>query len=125
MKPGGSSVAITMLALLFLATPASARTQSGTAVQAIITSKSGQFHRCYNQFVAFGTTCSVHHVHLPEHIAVGDYIKLEYGSNPKHYAFHVGQITRQEDGGCTVRSDSSGPGGTEKIEIDSCQPDSE
>jgi hypothetical protein len=124
MKPGGSSLAITMLAALCLTTPAFGRTRPGTAVQAIITSKSGEFHRCYKQFVAFGTTCTVHHVHLPEHIAIGDYIKLEYGSNPKHYAFHVGRIARAEDGGCTVRSDSGGPGGTEKIKIDFCQPDS-
>jgi hypothetical protein len=100
MKPDRSSVAITMLASLFVATPAFARTQSGTAVQAITTSGSGEFHRCYKEFVVFDTTCAVYHVRLPKHIGVGDYINLEYGSNPKHYAFHVGQITQQEDGRC-------------------------
>src|SRR5690349_8323437 len=122
MKPGLSSVSITVLALLFLATPGSARTQSGTAVQAITTSGSGEFHRCYKEFVVFDTICAVHHVHLPKHIGVGDYIRLEYGSNPKHYTFHVGQIIRQEDGGCTVRSDRRASGdGAGKIKIDSCQ----
>ena len=122
MKPGRSSVAITMLASLLLAAPASARSQSATAVQAITTSRYGIFHRCYKEFVVFDTTCAVHHVHLPERIAVDDYIHLEYGSNPKHYVFHVGQIIRQEDGGCTVRGDSSGSDPAGKIEIDSCQP---
>jgi hypothetical protein len=118
MKPGGSSLAIIILTALFLPAPPSARTQPGTAVQAITTSKSGEFHRCYKALGVFDTGCAVHHVDLPEHIAVGDYIKLEYGSNPKHYAFHVSQIIRQQDGGCIIRSDRTGSG---KIEVASCQ----
>jgi hypothetical protein len=123
MKPGRSSVAITMLISLFVAIPASARTQSGTAVKASTTSGSGEFHRCYKEFLVFDTTCAVHHVDLPKRIGVGDYINLEYGSNPKRYAFHVGQIIQQEDGGCTVRRDSRASAhGAGKIVIDSGQP---
>jgi hypothetical protein len=123
MKPTGISLAV--LAALFLTASASARTQRGTDVQAITTSGSGEFHRCYKQFVVFHTTCAVHHVDVPEHIAVGDYVNLEYGSNPKYYTFHVSRIIREADRGCTVRSDSSESAHrSEKIEIGSCQPSS-
>ena len=66
-------------------------------------------------------SCDAHKVVLPSRIAVGDKIKLTYGSNPKNYNFHVVQI-RQQDSGCTILSDaSSGREDGEKIEIAPCQ----
>ncbi len=59
---------------------------------------------------------------LPRRVAVGDRIKLTFGSNPKDYTFHVMQIRVAGDG-CTILSHAgdSGEDG-ERLDVSPCQP---
>ncbi len=62
-----------------------------------------------------------HHIKLPNRIAVGDTVRVTFGSNPKDYAFPVVHITRDGDT-CTVLSapaDDATP--ADKIEVASCR----
>src|ERR1044071_8422086 len=43
---------------------------------------------------------------LPGRITVGDDLLLKYGRNTKQHACRVGQISRVQDGGCTILRDS-------------------
>jgi hypothetical protein len=88
-------------------------------VQAVTTPGSGWFKRC--RWPSY-KNCITRHVRLPERVAVGDAVELNYGSNHKHYVFHVVRIQSAHNR-CTVLSDRSGAHGLyEKIEIDYCHP---
>jgi hypothetical protein len=66
------------------------------------------------------TGCNVyHHIKLPAQIAVGDKVRLRFGSNPKQYYFPVARIVRDGDT-CTVFSQLGKTTDVEKIEIASC-----
>ena len=92
------------------------------ATDAAATGGSGSFTTCRSWIVV--SSCSTYHkVSLPEHIAVGDRIKLTYGSNMKEYIFHVVGI-RPHGESCTVMSPETGPEGDgEKLEVESCHPE--
>jgi hypothetical protein len=60
-----------------------------------------------------------HHIKLPPKIAVGDKVRLRFGSNPKQYYFPVARIVRDGDT-CTVFSQLGKTTDVEKIEIASC-----
>jgi len=66
------------------------------------------------------TGCNLyHHIKLPPRIAVGDKVRLRFGSNPKRYDFPVARIVR--DGGvCIVFSQLDKIADVEKIEVASC-----
>lgn len=88
-------------------------------VNAVTTPGSGTLTTC-RSWVVFNS-CDTHKVVLPERIAVGDKLKLTYGSNPKDYNFHVMNI-RQQGGGCEILSEASGGSENgEKIEVAQCQ----
>ena len=56
---------------------------------------------------------------------MGDQINLTYGSNLKHYVFHVVQI-REAGAGCTILSDASGDReDAERLEVSSCRTTAE
>jgi hypothetical protein len=48
-----------------------------------------------------------HHISLPPRIAVGDTIPLEFGSNPKEYAFSVARIVLKNNH-CAIFSEVTG-----------------
>ena len=59
---------------------------------------------------------------IPEHVAVGDRIRLTFGSNPKDYIFHVVQI-RRNGGGCTILSHAGhGAEDEERLDVSPCHP---
>jgi hypothetical protein len=62
-----------------------------------------------------------HHVKLPPRIAVGDKVRMRFGSNPKRYDFPVARIVRDGDS-CTVYSQPAKTEQVEKIEVASCPP---
>jgi hypothetical protein len=62
---------------------------------------------------------------LPPRIAVGDKIKLTYGSNTKTYVFAVVEI-RPKGEGCLLLSDQSGgEEDGERVEVARCLPANE
>ena len=67
-------------------------------------------------------SCSTYHrVAVPEQVAIGDQLELDYGSNQKHHLFHVVRI-RRDGANCTILSDASGAEeDREKIEVQECQ----
>jgi len=107
--------------LLIVATKLTAAVadQSSTT-EAIATGGPGVLTKCRNWLVA--TSChQYHHVRLPPRIAVGDTIKLIYGSSTKKYAFPVARIGI-EDGHCTIYSEAQGnPDQMDKITLIVCR----
>jgi hypothetical protein len=103
------------LALAGVATPVAA-----DEVNAIATGGKGDLTMC-KSMVLYSNCNLYHHIKLPPQIAVGDKVRVHYGSNPKRFDFPVGRIVREGDL-CTVLSDPAGD--TEKvnkIEVASCQ----
>ena len=97
--------------------------KSAVRLQTITTGRSGEFRNCYKVFFFFWTRCSYRHVVLPERITVADDLVLKYGSNTKQHAFRVGQISRGDDGGCTILRDSSQQAEDgDTIEVSNCEP---
>ena len=93
---------------------------AAAAQEAVTTPGAGTLTKCRDWLVYL--SCSTyHHIKVPDHVAIGDGLALTYGSNPKHYVFHVAQIRRQGNG-CTLLSDRSGSGEeAERIDIAPCQ----
>ena len=79
MSVGSNSIAGVFTAALLISASASVHAETDV-VQVVLTSGSGRFHKCWDLF--FYTVCKNHHVRLPERIAVGDAIELEYGAIP-------------------------------------------
>ena len=88
-------------------------------VEAVTTPGTGELTMCRSWVVY--NSCDAHKVVLPARIAVGDRIKLTYGSNPKNYNFHVVQI-RQQGTSCTLLNNARGKEDGEKIDVAPCQP---
>src|SRR5580704_14499394 len=114
-----SRMALAIAAAFFTSTPVPIRAHADL-VEAVTTSGSGTLTTCRSWLIY--SACTTHKVTLPESVAVGDQLKLTYGSNPKNYTFHVVHI-RREGESCRVLSTSSGPKEDgEKIEITHCRP---
>jgi hypothetical protein len=111
-----SAIAGSLLAALLLAGPAA---PAAGPPEAVTTPGSGILTKCRDWLVYL--SCSTyHHIALPGRVAVGDDVKLTYGSNPKEYVFHIARIRRHGDG-CTILSSQSGAGEeAEKIEVAPC-----
>src|SRR6266550_4337723 len=70
----------------------------------------------------FFTSCTTHKVRLPERVAAGDKVNLNFGSNTKNYTFEIALI-RLDGDACTLMSESSRSDGEgEKIEVARCGP---
>jgi hypothetical protein len=107
----GAALASTLLTGV---TPAAADT-----VNAVTTPGAGTLTTCRSWVVY--NSCDTHKVVLPSRIAIGDKLKLTYGSNPKDYKFHVMDI-RPQGAGCMILSEMSGGSENgEKLEIAQCQ----
>jgi hypothetical protein len=127
--PAGLIVIVAMVAMELLlprqlpAASSDAPKSATLRLQAITTGRSGEFRNCYKVFFFFWTRCSYRHVVLPERITVADDLVLTYGSNTKQHAFRVGQISRTDNGGCTILRDSSQQSEDgDTIEVSNCQP---
>ena len=92
---------------------------SADEVKAISTPGKGNLTMCPDQLLY--RTCNLyHHIKLPQQIAVGDTVRVRFGSNTKHYNFPIARILR--DGGtCTVYSQLGETENVEKIEVASCE----
>ena len=89
-------------------------------VDAVTTPGTGWLTTC-RSWLVYNSCVSRRRVALPERIAVGDQIRLRYGSNPKNYVFHVVRMRQQGDL-CTILSAASGANEEgEKIEVAQCR----
>jgi hypothetical protein len=90
------------------------------SIEAVRTPGTGAFTMC-RSWVVYNSCTTYHKVAVPGQVAVGDKIKLIYGTNPKDYIFKVVQI-RHQDGSCTILSDmSGGKDDGEKLEVPQCE----
>ena len=89
------------------------------AAEAVTTPGNGVLTMCRN-WVVFRSCKPYYGVAIPQRIAVGDKLKLTFGSNPKDYIFHVEHI-RPKDGGCRILSTASdGAEDGERLDIAPC-----
>ena len=87
-------------------------------VNSISTPGKGDLTMCPNSWGM--RSCNLyHHIKLPEQIAIGDKVRVRFGSNPKRYNFPVARIVRNGDQ-CTVYSQTTDTEDVEKIEVASC-----
>lgn len=88
-------------------------------VSAIKTPGSGRLTMC-RSWLLFSTCREYSKVALPDRIALGDHLPLNFGSNPKAYEFPVERIVRQGQT-CTLLDEPAGaPDDGNRIEIASC-----
>jgi hypothetical protein len=94
---------------------------AGAQVAAITAPGSGTLTIC-RDWLVYKACDTYHHVALPAHIAVGDQIKLIFGSSDKEYIFRVVGIHRR-GGLCTIRSPHTGPHDSgERLVVRHCKP---
>jgi hypothetical protein len=73
-------------------------------------------------WIVYQSCTTYHKVALPERIAVGDDLRVTFGSNPKDYTFRAARIARDGDR-CKILSEASGADAEgERIEVTQCQP---
>ena len=102
--------------LLYAASDAAA----AEALDVVTTPGSGTLTMC-RHWLVYKSCSDYHRIAVPERVAVGDTLRLTFGSNPKDYNFRVVRLQRTRDT-CTIFSDSSNSGETgERLEIAPCQ----
>lgn len=96
--------------------PAAARAET---VEAVEPGGPGVLTKCRNWLVA--KSCRTYqHIPLPARIAVGDTIRVSFGSHPKEYAFPVARIALQGRD-CVLFSKAEGDRQeTDKINVAPC-----
>ncbi|HYM73798.1 MAG TPA: hypothetical protein VET89_12510 [Stellaceae bacterium] len=108
------------VALALLVLVAAAALAASDDLKAIETAGTGTLTMCRN-WIAFRSCRDYQNIALPAHIAIGDTVELEFGSNPKQYDFPVVRILRS-DTKCTVLSHAGdSTENVEKIEVASCR----
>jgi hypothetical protein len=90
-------------------------------VEAVAPGASGVLTKCRGWLVA--TSCNTyHHIALPSRIAVGDTIRLRFGSSPKDYTFPVARIDLKRQH-CAIFSQAEGNRHrVDKINVALCYP---
>ena len=112
-----TGLATTFLLLVPVRTPAAPT----ATLDAVTTPGSGTLTMC-RDWLVYKSCATYHRIVVPQHVAIGDQLELDYGSNQKHYIFHVVRI-RRDGASCTILSNASGNGEDgEKIEVRECQP---
>jgi hypothetical protein len=109
-----TAVALGFLAATLAATPAAA-----DDVQAVSTGGKVDLTMCHQHMMLYSTCYLYHHIKVPPQIAIGDKVRLHYGSNPKRYDFPIARIVRDGDT-CTVFSQLTETKDVEKLEVASC-----
>jgi hypothetical protein len=115
MIAGLGRAALIVATLLF-----AGATQAADEVKAISTGGMGDLTMCPVTFPMYRSCNLYHHIKLPPQIALGDTVRLRYGSNPKRYQFPVVRIVHDGDT-CTVFSQATETEKVEKIEVAFCQ----
>jgi len=100
-----------IIAVVAVAAPAALADE----VNAVTTGGQGNLTNC-----TYSGCNLYHHIKLPQQIAVGDRVKVRFGSNPKQYRFPVARILRDGDV-CALFSQLSKTENVDKIEIPACQ----
>jgi hypothetical protein len=114
------SIATGLATTFLLLAPVRIPTAATAALDAVTTPGSGTLTMC-RDWLVYKSCATYHRIAVPEHVAIGDQLELDYGSNQKHYIFHVVRI-RHNGASCTILSDASGDGEDgEKIEISECR----
>jgi hypothetical protein len=92
---------------------------SAGAVNVATTPGSGDLTIC-RSWIVYESCTTYHKVALPERVAIGDDVKLIFGSNNKDYLFRVRRILHQ-GGSCKILSDMSDDKGEgERIDVPQC-----
>jgi hypothetical protein len=105
------------IATVLLLPVSAALAQDG--VNAVKTPGAGQLTMC-RSWLLFSSCRDYYNVALPDRIALGDRLPLNFGSNPKDYEFPVERIIRA-GGSCTLFDEPAGAAGDgNRIEIASC-----
>lgn len=118
-RPIARSRRIAAAATLLLS--AAAAVTAAARVAAVTTVGSGTLTIC-RDWLVYDSCTPYHHVGLPKRIALGDRLKVVFGSNPKEYVFHVIAIHRH-GGACTLLNRHTGAHESgEKIVVAPCQP---
>src|SRR5260370_25870772 len=111
-----AGLATAVLLLTVVPPPAAA----SATLDAVTTPGSGTLTMC-RDWLVYKSCATYHRIPVPQHVAIGDKLELDYGSNQKHYIFHVVRI-RHDGANCTILSDASGDGEDgEKIEVPECR----
>jgi hypothetical protein len=106
---------LSIAALLLLAAPTAA--EDGPS--AIKTPGSGELRMC-RSWLLFSTCREYSKVALPDRIALGDRLPLNFGSNPKDYEFPVERIVRHGESCLLLDEPAGGRDDGNRIEIASC-----
>ena len=115
-----ASIAAGLAAAFLVLAPGQVSAAATGTLDAVKTPGSGTLTICRNWLVY--KSCSTYHrIAVPQRVAIGDQLELDYGSNQKHHIFRVLRI-RRDGANCTILSDASGASeDKEKIEVQECQ----
>lgn len=106
-----------LLVALLMAALAPALAEAG----AVQTSGTATLTMC-RDWLVYDSCSTYHNIAVPPVIAVGDAVRVHFGSSPKSYDFHVVGIHRHGEG-CTLLSDHTGKDESgEKLRLDTCPP---
>jgi hypothetical protein len=115
-----ASIAAGLATAVLLLAPVRIPAAATAILDSVATPGSGTLTMCRDWFV-YKSCATYHRIAVPPHVAIGDDLELDYGSNQKHYIFHVVRI-RLDGAGCTILSNASGDGEDgEKIEVSECR----
>jgi hypothetical protein len=115
-----ASIAAGLAMAFLLLAPVRIPAAATATLDAVTTPGSGTLTMC-RDWLVYKSCATYHRIAVPQHVAIGDQLELDYGSNQKHYIFHVVRI-RHDGASCTILSDASGDGEDgEKIEVLGCQ----
>ena len=111
---------LVVLAVLALPGP----TQATEAMTAVATPGKGRLTLC-RSWIVFRSCKSYDKVALPQQIAVGDRVVLNFGRNPKAYEFKISEIRSKGDGCLILSEHSGGAEDGERLDVSPCRPATE
>jgi hypothetical protein len=118
-KTLSASIATGLATAFLLLAPVRIPAAATATLDSVTTPGSGTLTMC-RDWLVYKSCATYHRIAVPGHVAIGDDLELDYGSNQKHHVFHVVRI-RRDGAGCTILSNASGDGEDgEKIEVSEC-----
>jgi len=115
-----AAIAAGMATAFVVLAPGRVPAAATATLDAVTTPGSGTLTMC-RDWLVYKSCSTYHRVAVPQQIAIGDQLELDYGSNQKHHMFHVVRI-RRDGASCTILSDASDADeDREKIEVQECQ----
>ena len=95
-----ASIATGLATTFLLLAPVRIPAAATAALDAVTTPGSGTLTMC-RDWLVYKSCATYHRIVVPQQVAIGDQLELDYGSNQKHYIFHVVRI-RLDGAGCTI-----------------------